>query len=144
MCSCKNKTNGIGRKKSSKMAKKRKAPRRRRRISGFNSKDIQGVATSAVLGGAGAVVLKMILDKALPAEYAAYTHYAQIGAGILLTAMSKNTMIQAAGLGAATVGAAAVVTDLTDGVNGLGLLPPGVPSVRISGLGDTEGRIVTQ
>lgn len=142
MCGCQNKINGIGRKKSSKMAK-RKSPRRRRRISGLNSKDIQGVATSAVLGGAGAVVLKMILDKVLPAEYAAHTHYAQIGGGILLATMSKNTMLQAAGLGAATVGAAAVVTDLTDGVAGLGLLPPGVPSVRISGLAEPTG-VVTQ
>lgn len=116
------------------MAKKRKSPSRRRSIRGLNSKDITGVATSAVLGGAGAVVVKMILDKVLPAEYAQHTHYVQIAAGIGLAAMSKNAYLQAAGLGAATVGASSVVADLTDGVNGLGLLPPGAsPQYRITG-----------
>ena len=109
------------------MAKKKSPRRRRSRVSGFNSKDLQGVAMSAVLGGAGAVVLGMILDKVLPAEQQQYAHYIKIAAGVGLAAMTKNTMLQAAGLGAATVGAAAVVSDLTDGtaVSGLGLLRPG-------------------
>lgn len=125
------------------MAKKRKATRRRRssRVSGLNSKDMTGVATSAVLGGAGAVILGMILDKVVPAEYTQYNHYIKIAAGVGLAAASKNAYLQAAGLGAATVGAASVVADLTDGVNGLGLLPPGQqtygirarPEYRITG-----------
>lgn len=119
------------------MAKKRKATRRRRsRVSGLNSKDMTGVATSAVLGGAGAVIIGMVLDKVLPAEYAQYSHYAKIIGGVGLAAISKNKYLQAAGLGAATVGAAAVVQDLTDGtpaIPGMGLLRPGAPSYRIAG-----------
>lgn len=141
MCSCQNKINGIGRKKSYKMAKKRKSSPRRRRASvrGLNTKDITGVATSAVLGGAGAVVLKMVMDRVLPAEYAAHTHYAQIAAGVLVAAMSKNSYLQAAGLGAATVGAAAVVGDLTDGVAGVNLLAPGgMPQYRVAGTPEVQ------
>lgn len=135
MCSC---TKGIGRKNSKKMANK-KTKRRRPRVSGLNSKDMQGVATSAALGGVGSVVLKMVLDKVLPAEYAQYTSYAQIVAGVAIAAMSKNTMVQAAGLGAATVGAANVVQDLTDGqVSGMGLLPYGKPSTLIAGYNDGD------
>ncbi len=131
MCSCQNKINGIGRKRKNSMAKKRKAPRRRRSIRGLNSKDITGVATSAILGGAGAVLGKMVLDKILPTQYSQYTHYAQIAAGIGLAAISKNAYLQAAGLGMATVGASSVVGDLTDGI---GLLPPGgIPQYRLAG-----------
>ncbi len=129
------------------MAKKRrKTTRRRSRVSGLNSKDMAGVATSAVLGGAGAVVLGLILDKVVPAEYQQYNHYIKIAAGVGLAAMSKNNYLQAAGLGAATVGTAALVGDLTDGI---GLLPPGQqtygirarPEYRITG---AEERIVMQ
>ncbi len=134
MCDCKK---GIGRKNSKKMAKKRKNTRRRPRVRGLNSKDMTGIATSAVLGGAGAVILGMILDKVVPAEYTQYNHYIKVAAGIGLAAMSKNNYLQAAGLGAATVGAAAVVQDLTDGTpsaTGLGLLRPGgQPQYRIAG-----------
>lgn len=135
-------SNAIGRKsKSKKMAT---IKRRRSRVSGLNTKDVAGVATSAVLGGAGAVILGMVLDKVVPPEYQQYNHYIKIAAGIGLSAMSKNTYVQAAGLGAATVGTAALVADLTDGVNGMGLLPPGRqtygirarPEYRIAGNGD--------
>lgn len=125
MCSCQNKINGIGRKKSRKMAKKRRVTRRRSHVGGLNSKDLAGVATSAALGGVGAVILGMVLDKVLPTEYQQYTHYVKIAGGVAIAAMSKNRMVQAAGLGAATVGAASVVHDLTDGVAGVNLLPPG-------------------
>lgn len=123
------------------MAKKRKAPRRRRSIRGLNSKDMTGIATSAFLGGAGAVLGKMILDKVLPDEHTKYTHYLQIGGGIALAAMSKNTYLQAAGLGMATVGASSVVGDLTDGINGVGvglLAPGGPPQYRIAGTPEVE------
>lgn len=119
------------------MAKRKVTRRRRRSIRGLNSKDIQGIAIGAVIGGAGAVVLDMILDKVLPvdSEMRKQMHYIKIAAGIGLAAASKNSMVQAAGLGAATVGATAVISDLTDGtaVSGLGLLRPGAPSYRISG-----------
>lgn len=121
------------------MARKKKgAPKKRARhsIRGLNQKDLTGLATAAFLGGAGSVIVKMVLDKTLPAEYSKYTHYAQIAAGIALSAATKNNYLQAAGLGAATVGAANVVADLTDGVNGLGLLPPGNPQYRLTGLQD--------
>lgn len=143
MCGCQNKINGIGRKNSNKMAKKRKVTRRRRAsVRDLNSKDITGIATSAVLGGAGAVVLGMILDKVVPAEQAQYNHYIKIAAGVALAAMTKNTYLQAAGLGAATVGAASVVADLTDGaaVTGMGLLRPGGASqYQLAGLEGRQG-----
>lgn len=127
MCSCQMK--GIGKRKN--MAKKK--TRRRRSIRGLNSSSLQSTATAAVLGGAGAVVMGMILEKVLPAQYVQYTHYAKIAAGVGLAAMSKNHMIQAAGLGAATVGAAAVVSDLTDGISGgVNLLPMGQPSAYVA------------
>lgn len=106
------------------MAKKRKSPRRRS-IRGLNQKDLQSTAIAAVIGGVGAHVIGMVLEKVLPAEYTQYTHYAKIIGGVAVAAMSKNQMLQAGGLGAATVGAAAVVADLTDGVNGIQLLPAG-------------------
>jgi len=125
------------------MAKRKTARRRRSRVSGLNSKDLTGLATSAVIGGGGAVVLKMVLDKVLPAEYSQYSSYAQIVAGLLVASMTSNAMVITAGLGAATVGAANVVSDIADGttVTGLHLLPPGVPSMRIAGL---ETDVVTQ
>jgi predicted phage gp36 major capsid-like protein len=136
MCSCQNKINGMGRKKSKKMAKKKTSKRRYSRVRGLNKNDLQTTAMAAVIGGVGAHVLGMILEKVLPAEYAQYTHYAKIAGGVAVAAMSKNKMLQAGGLGAATVGAAAVVADLTDGVNGVNLLPPGRPSVYVSGTTD--------
>lgn len=128
------------------MAKKRKVTRRRPRVSGLNSKNLTGVAISAVLGGAGAVFVGMVLDKVLPAKYAQYSHYAKIAGGVALAAMSNNPYMQTAGLGAATVGAAAVVGDLTDGqpaIPGLNLLPPGVPSRYLAGIGNGGG-VITQ
>lgn len=132
-CSCQNK--GIGRIKSSYKMAKQKNRRRRARVSGLNSKDVQGFAVSAVIGGVGSVILKMVLDKVLPAEYAQYSSYAQIAGGVLVGVMSKNSMVQAAGMGAATVGAANVVADLTDGqTNTLGLLPYGRPSSYVASI----------
>lgn len=115
------------------MAKK---TRRRRSIRGLNSSGIQSTVTAAALGGVGAVVFGMALEKILPAEYVKYSHYAKIVGGALMASMSKNKMVQAAGLGAATVGAASVVGDLTDGVNGVGLIRPGGQyQYRIAGNG---------
>lgn len=122
-CSCQKNAANIGRTKT--MSKKRRRPS----VRGFNTKDMTSVATSAALGGAGAHVLGMLLEKFLPAEYAQYSHYVKLAGGVILVSMSKNTMVRAAGLGAATVGAAAIVSDLTDGVNSsassVNLLPPG-------------------
>ncbi len=133
-CSCNVKS--IGQRKS-KMATKTK--RRRRSIRGLNSSGIQSTVTAAALGGVGAVVFGIALEKILPAEYIKYSHYAKIVGGALMASMSKNKMVQAAGLGAATVGAASVVSDLTDGVNGvsgLGLIRPGGQyQYRIAGNG---------
>lgn len=121
------------------MAKKKSRRRSRSRVSGLNSKDMTGIATSAVLGGAGAVLLGMVLDKVVPADYSQYNHYIKVVAGVGLAAMSQNKYLQAAGLGAATVGAAAVVQDLTDGtasaagLPGVNLLRPGTRSFGIAG-----------
>lgn len=122
-------SNAIGRKsKSSKMAKKRKATRRRRsRVNGLDTSGVQGMAIGALLGAIGAVVTKKVLEQVLPAEYAQHLNYAQIGTGLFLSMVTKNPMLMSAGLGAATVGGANVVGDLADGqaITGLGLLAPG-------------------
>ena len=131
-CSCQ--TKGIGRKKSKPMAKKR-----RRSIRGISKAGMTGVATAALIGGVGAVVIGKALSAILPADYQKYSHYAAAGAGVLVSTMSKNPQLQAAGLGAATVAAAAIVGDLADGVHGtnINLLPPGQPQYRLSGTPDT-------
>ena len=132
MCGCNsNSKNGIGRKK---MAQKKKSMKRKAGVRGFSGKDAGSILMKGALpGAAGAIILKMILGKILPAQYAQYSNYALAGAGVLAAIMVKNPMFQAAGLGAATVAFSAIGEDLVDGqVTGLGLLAPGVPSVRIA------------
>lgn len=66
-----------------------------------------------------------------------YANYLALGLGAVLG--TQKGMLAKLGLGMAVKGASGVVADLMDGsggVQGLGLLPPGVPSVRISGYGD--------
>lgn len=132
MCGC---NLNIG-KRRNKMAKKRKSTRRRRAsVRGLNSKDAGSFLMKGVLpGAAGAVILKMVVDKVLPAEYAQHSNYALLAAGLGAALLVKNPMVQAAGLGAAIVSASNIGQDLVDGqaVSGLGLLRPGVPSVRIA------------
>jgi len=130
-CSCQSK--GIGRKKSKPMAKKR----RRHSIRGISKSGLTGVATAALLGGVGAVVIGKALNAILPADYQKYSNYAAAGAGMLVSTMTKNPQLQAAGLGAATVAAARIVGDLADGQATVGLLPPGQPQYRLSGTPDT-------
>lgn len=122
------------------MAKKRKVTRRRRaRVSGLNSKDMGGIATNALIGGVGAFALKMVAEKVLPAEYAQYSNYIITAGGIAIAATVKNPMVQAAGLGAATVGAANIVSDLADGQS-INLLPPGGRSqYQLAGLDGKPG-----
>lgn len=132
MCGCN--TNSIGSRRK-KMAKKRKVTRRRRAsVRGLNTKDAGGLLMSGVLPGAvGAIVIQKIVQMVLPAQYAQYSNYAVGLGGVLVAIMVKNPMAKAAGLGAAIVAGANVGSDLVDGqVAGLGLLPPGVPSVRIA------------
>lgn len=108
--------------------------RRRSRVSGINSKDIGSVATQYVLPGvAGAIAAGFLTKLPFLSSNPQYTNYAAIVGGVVLAASSRNTMLQAAGVGMAIKGGAAVAGDLLDG-QGVGLLPPGVPSVRISGL----------
>lgn len=134
MCSCNNKSIG---KRRRNMAKKRKTTHRRRRASvrGLSTKDAGSLLMKGALpGAAGAIILKMVLDKVLPAQYAAQSNYALAGAGVLAALLVKNPLVQAGGLGAATVAFTAIGQDLVDGqtpVSGLGLLRPGVPSYRI-------------
>lgn len=131
MCACQN----IGKRRKSKMAKKRKSTRRRASVRGLSSKDATGLLMGGILpGAAGAIILKMVIQKVLPAEYAQHSNYALAAAGLGAALLLKNPMAKAAGLGAATVAMANVGQDLVDGqtaVTGLGLLRPGVPSYRI-------------
>lgn len=130
-CSCQSK--GIGRKKSKPMAKKR----RRHSIRGISKSGLTGVATSAIIGGVGAVVISKVLTSILPANYQQYSNYAAAGAGLLVSTMTKNPQLQAAGLGAATVAASRIIGDLADGQSNINLLPPGQPQYRLSGTPDT-------
>lgn len=132
MCSCQNAQ--IGRKRKNKMAKKSKTRRRRSSIRGLNQKDIGSLAMQAGTGAVGAVVLNMVLEKILPADYVQYKNYITLAGGIGLAAMSKNTYLATAGMGAAVVAGAGVVGDLVDGqATGLGLLPPGQRAYAIAG-----------
>lgn len=137
-----------GRKRKKNMAKKRKTTRRRSRISGFNSKGAVATLTAGVLPGAvGAVLLQKVLSSILPAEYQQYSNYVLLAGGVLAASgmLGKNAMVQSAGLGAATVAGYNVVSDLADGqaVTGLGLLPPGVPAVRIAGMPASADGVTT-
>jgi len=117
------------------MAKKRKPSRRRRAsVRGLNSKDASGFLMQAALGALGAIVFKKVVSAVLPAEQAQYANYALVAGGVGAALLVKNPTIAAAGLGAATVALSNIGEDLVDGqaaTNGLGLLRPGVPSVRI-------------
>ena len=139
MCTaCQKQMNGIGRRKKT-MAKKRS---KRRGIRGFSTGDIQSVATQTVIPGIIGAIGANYLDK-LPflKDNPQYSNYGGIAIGLLLATMTKNPMIQAAGVGLSIVSGGRVAGDLLDGqaaTNGLGrLLPPGTPSVMISGLDDT-------
>jgi len=129
MCGCK-----IG-----SMKKHRKTRKTRRAsVRGINTKDAGSLLTGGVLPGAlGAIALKWAVDKFLPAEYAPQSNYVIGGLGVLLALTMKNPMAKAAGLGAAVVAGANIGQDLVDGQDPtggrVGLLAPGVPSVRIAG-----------
>jgi hypothetical protein len=138
MCTaCQNKMNGLKSRRKGTKTKRSMKRRRRSRVSGLNSKDIGSVATKYVLPGiAGAIAASFLkklpfLDKD---ENKEYRNYAAIVGGLVLTASTKNPMLQAAGIGMAIKGGTAVAVDLLPESLGIGLLPPGVPSVRISGL----------
>jgi hypothetical protein len=86
-------------------------------------------------GAAGAIILKKIMDAVLPDDYKDYSMYAIGGAGLLAALMIKNPLIQAAGIGAATVSVANLGEDFVNGgdfKHGLGLYPPGQPSTFIA------------
>lgn len=144
MCGCNLKSNIGSRRK--KMAKKRKTTRRRRAsVRGLNTKDAGSILMNGVLPGAiGAIIVKKIVDMLLPAEYAQYSNYAVGAAGLGVALLVKNPMAKAAGLGAATIAAANVANDLVDGqITGLGLLPPGVPAVRLAERYDPNSGVTT-
>lgn len=121
--------NGYGRKKSKKTMK-------RRRISGISKKGISKLVTEDLLPVTAGYVAGKYIPGLILKNQPQYENYLALAAGALLGATQKG-MVAKLGLGMAVKGAAGVVGDLMDGsVNGLGLLPPGVPSVRISGYGD--------
>lgn len=128
MCGC-----NIGKRR--KNMKKRRTSRRRASVRGLNTKDAGSLIMQGVLPGAlGAILAKKAVEYFLPAQYAQYSNYAIGAVGIGAALMVKSPLAKAAGLGAATVAGSNIVADLVDGqsVSGLGLLAPGVPSVRIA------------
>jgi hypothetical protein len=141
MCkACQSSVNGLRKrgKKRKPMARKR----RNSRVSGLNTKDVGSVAQNWVLPGIAGAVAATYLDK-LPYldKHPQYVNYAAIAGGLALAVATKNPMAIAAGIGMAISGGAAVANDLLDGQGGpktLGLLPPGVPSLRISGTPESQ------
>jgi hypothetical protein len=123
--------NGYGKKSKKKTMKRRK-------ISGISKKGIGQMVTQDLLPVTAGYVAGNFLPGLILKNSPQYANYLALGLGALLGASQKG-MLAKVGLGMAVKGAAGVVTDLMDGsnVNGLGLLPPGVPSVRISGYGDS-------
>lgn len=126
MCTqCQSKING--------MKKRKKGQKRRRtsRIRGLNAGDAGAFLTQSVLPGvAGAIAANYLPKLGIPAQY---QNYAALGLGLLLNVATNNPMLNAAGAGMAVVGGAAVVSDLMDGQNGLGLLMPGQSARYIAG-----------
>lgn len=117
------------------MKKRKKVTRRRRtsRIRGLNAGSAGNFLTQTALPGvAGAIAANYLPKLGIPAQY---QNYAALGLGLLLNIATNNPMLNAAGTGMAIVGGAAVVGDLMDGQNGLGLLPPGVMARGIAGNG---------
>jgi len=132
MCtSCSKSMNGYG--------KNKKKTMKRRRISGINQKGIGKMVTEDLLPITAGFVAGNFLPGLVLKNSPQYGNYLALGLGALLGASQKG-MLAKVGLGMAVKGASGVVADLMDGsgsVQGLGLLPPGVPSVRISGYGDS-------
>lgn len=129
MCTaCQSKVNGM---------KKRKKTIRRRRRSAIKGLDAGSFFTQTALPGIiGAVAAQFLPKLGIPAQY---QNYAALAAGVGLNIVTDNPMLNAAGAGMAIVGGAAVVSDLLDGQNGMGLLPPGVPARGIAGNGNGNG-----
>jgi hypothetical protein len=135
MCqACQNKING-----RKKMAKKHKTRRRRAGVRGVSSKGISNFATQTLLPGVAGAIAGNFLNR-LPfiKDNPQYAPWAAAIGGTLVATASKNSMIQAAGMGMAISGVAQVAGDLLDGVKGVGLLPPGVPSRGVAGNGEEQ------
>lgn len=117
----------VGRKKGKKIMK-----RRRRSIRGFSSGNIQSALTNQVLPGVLGAVAANYLDK-IPglSSNPQYTNYAGLLGGVLLATMTKNQMLQAAGVGMAIVSGKNIANDLLDGQPGVNLLAPGQRSYNI-------------
>ena len=117
--------------------KKTKKTMKRRRISGINKKGIGKMLTEDLLPITAGFVAGNFLPTLVLKNNPQYANYLALGLGAVLG--TQKGMLAKLGLGMAVKGASGVVADLMDGsggVQGLGLLPPGVPSVRISGYGD--------
>lgn len=129
MCTSCSKMNGYGRKKLKKTMK-------RRRISGISKKGFGKMVTEDLLPITAGYVAGNFLPGLVLKNNPQYANYLALGLGAVLG--TQKGMLAKLGLGMAVKGASGVVADLMDGssVQGLGLLPPGVPSVRISGYGD--------
>lgn len=107
--------------------------RRSRSIRGFNSGNIQSALTNQVLPGVLGAVAANYLDK-IPglSTNPQYTNYAGLAAGVLLATMTKNPMLQSAGVGMAIVSGRNIANDLLDGQGtGVNLLSPGQRSYNI-------------
>ena len=132
MCSaCQSKMNGLKRRKKAK-----KTMKRRRRIGGLSTKGLTNTLTGTILPVAAGIVAGYQVPNLVSKAHPEYGNYAAIALGLFLA--GQKGMVGNLGIGLAAGGAAGVVIDLVPDlkVNGLGLLPPGVPSVRISGPSD--------
>lgn len=111
---------------------------KKRRVNGLSSKGIQGAA-AAMLPIAGGYLVGEILSKQLTflSNNPTTGALVKIGAGIVLAANGSG-MVSGLGVGLATNGAVgAILPSLQKG--GIArLLPPGVPSALVAGVGAYE------
>lgn len=112
--------------------------RKRRSVSGLNAKDIQGIAIDSVLPATIGFLVGQILTKQLTVfqgKNATIANAAKIAGGIVLASQGSG-MLNNMGIGIAAEGANAIVLPMLKkgGIARVNLLPPGEPSVYLSGI----------
>lgn len=133
-CACQNKSiNGMKRRKS---------------IRGFSTKGLGSIFTGQILPIGVGYLAGNYLPGLVLKNNPQYGNYLALGLGAVLA--TQKGMLSGIGIGMATKGVVGVVGDLLDG-QGVNLLPPGVPSLRISGTPDAPivsemetGKVVLQ
>lgn len=120
-------------KQCAKVNGKKKMAKRRRRISGLNTKGLMATAQNDILPIAGGYfAADFISTKVTNATYVKYKRWVHLLGGAIIAGTQKG-IVQKLGIGIAANGVVETVSDAMAG-RGLGLLPPGQPMYRLSGL----------